>query len=47
MWVVHPSESSPMNKSEIVHLPPAIDKYTGWDIAEYNNRWDIIEQLLT
>ena len=30
----------------IVHLPPAIDKYTGWNIAEYKNRWDIIEQLL-
>ena len=28
-----------------IHIPPKVS-YTGWNIAEYENRWDIIEHLL-
>jgi hypothetical protein len=28
-----------------IHIPPKVS-YTGWDISEYEGRWDIIEDLL-
>lgn len=33
------------NTVRTVHLPPKSD-IGGWNIAEYKNRWDIIEELL-
>lgn len=49
MWLETPGKKGQThNESSMrtVHLPPASDKYTKWNIAEYKNRWDIIEKLL-
>lgn len=35
------------NESSVrtVHLPP-LKSFSGWDISEYRDRWDLIEQKL-
>jgi len=33
------------NKVRTIHLPPH-KSFSGWEIGEYKNRWDIIEALL-
>jgi len=33
------------NKNRIVYLPPA-KSTTGWDVSEYQDRWDLVEQKL-
>jgi hypothetical protein len=33
------------NKNRVVYLPPARSP-TGWDVIEYQDRWDLIEQKL-
>ncbi|MCX6066941.1 MAG: hypothetical protein NT121_14495 [Chloroflexi bacterium] len=33
------------SKIRVVHLPP-YKSHTGWDVSEYQNRWDLIEQKL-
>lgn len=34
------------NKVRTVHLPPK-KSFSGWDISEFKNRWDLIERILT
>lgn len=29
-----------------INIPPSVS-YSGWDISQYKNRWDLIEQLLS
>jgi hypothetical protein len=40
-------DNQPQNETamRIIELPPKVSN-TGWSIAEYKNRWDIIEDLL-
>jgi hypothetical protein len=33
------------SKVRTIHIPPKVS-YTGWDISEFEQRWDIIEGLL-
>lgn len=34
------------NAIRTVNLPPYTSPLTGWDVREYQNRWDLIEQKL-
>ncbi len=34
------------NPVRIVTLPPRVDPMTGWDVSEYEGRWDLIEEKL-
>ena len=48
VWLAAPGKmGQPHNDNSvrIIHLPPKTD-VAGWDIAQYKNRWDIIENLL-
>jgi hypothetical protein len=48
-WLSEPSlkDGSARRDSDVrtIHLPPKVS-YSGWDISQYQNRWDIIERLL-
>lgn len=33
------------NDVRTIHLPPRVG-YSGWNIAEYKNKWSVIEDLL-
>jgi hypothetical protein len=34
------------NNVRTVHLPPFMSKFIDWDISEYRDRWDLLEQKL-
>lgn len=47
-WLVSPGvkgQAHKDNKVRTVHLPP-YKSFSGWDISEYANRWDLIEGKL-
>ena len=47
-WLSEPGKNNrKRNDGDVrtVHIPPKVS-YSGWDIAEYKNRWDLIESLL-
>lgn len=47
-WLIKPGKKGqPHNDSKIrmVHIPPS-RSLTDWDISEYRNRWDLIEEKL-
>ena len=48
LWLAAPSKSGEPHKDNAVrtvHLPP-YKSFSGWDISEYLNRWDIIDNQL-
>src|SRR5438874_12859472 len=49
LWISTPGKKGQAhrhNRVRIVHLPP--DKsLTGWDISEFRDRWDLIENVLS
>jgi hypothetical protein len=48
LWLKTPGKNNqPHNETTVrtVHLPPG-KSLTGWDISEYKNRWDLIEEKL-
>jgi hypothetical protein len=48
LWLNTPGKNLAVhndNKVRTVHLPP-YKSFSGWDIEEYRNRWDLIEAKL-
>ena len=48
LWINTPGKKGQAHndsKIRIVNLPPS-KSITGWDISEYRNRWDLIENIL-
>lgn len=48
LWLRTPGKSGvPHNDNKVrtVHLPP-FKSFSGWDISEYRNRWDLIQEKL-
>jgi hypothetical protein len=48
-WLEEPGRDGQKHKDNairIVTLPPRKAQFTGWDISEYENRWDLIEGKL-
>lgn len=48
MWLVAPGRDGQPHKDNTVrtvHLPPHTS-FSGWDIAQYRDRWDLIEDRL-
>lgn len=49
LWLSEPNAKSGGERKDsgvrTIHLPPKVS-YSGWDIAIYRNRWDIIEAQL-
>jgi hypothetical protein len=49
LWLKTPGKKGQAHKDNTVrtvHLPPA-KSFSGWNISEYRDRWDLIEQVLT
>jgi hypothetical protein len=47
-WLSEPTKGGDKRQDSnvrTIHLPPKVS-YTGWDISQYKNRWDIIQSLL-
>lgn len=45
-WLAEPGKRKRTDGSvRTIHLPPK-NSYSGWNITEYKNRWDLIEKLL-
>lgn len=48
LWLSESGKNGHIRKDgdiRTVHLPPHVS-YSGWNVAEYLNRWDLIEQCL-
>ena len=48
LWLVTPGKKGQAHKDNTirtVHLPP-YKSISGWDISEYRERWDLIEERL-
>jgi len=48
LWLRTPGRNGQAHKENTVrtvHIPPKISR-SGWDITEYRNRWDLIEEKL-
>jgi hypothetical protein len=49
LWLVTPGKKGQLhkdNKVRTVHLPP-YKSFSGWDISEYRDRWDFVEEVLS
>jgi len=48
LWLKTPGKNGREHKEStlrVVHIPPGTS-FSGWDISEYKNRWDLIEEKL-
>lgn len=49
LWLKTPGKNDRIHRDNTirtVHIPPA-KSFSGWDISEYRDRWDLIEQELS